>query len=700
MILKLPSLSQKCHDLTNLIKERFASNMSRNILAQFRPIVENIFGHDTALAREFSSNVEYIDNLTSGWMLKNLTRLSNSSDYDSVVTFLHPDGIIFALIKALMTETSAKFEFPVNQFPPYFRYLVESGTAPPFFANKIVSNSFTATSNLILNAFEFYIFHFALYILNHSMTSYESASTIGNEPAYFTLLKIYLNHFVPSESSPRVGEPEVFGSAKNDRQTSIWQSLSSTTTSIFQLATSNQVQNSDNRTSSSQPSIFKQSIFQPQTAYDRNPSSNFTSVAGPILYGQGEHIGSIEWRCSHFILLITELWFGNIPAPKTNFILRSVGPDDVSSSTTIQPFSANIDQTTSVRIVIKHLHNFMNSFTYNPVSHANHQGLAEIKQAIWTSKYPLQKRLYNFIKVAFNRWPMDYTFRQPLEAWLSYIQPWRYVKISNNDSSNDFEDYEGARSPSLVDSQCVDNHWRNFISDNLLYYTVIFTILVNRLLQLDLSSSRNALMMFRAIKVYTQPGFLALLQAAEEAMLSNNLDQSFQETAKNVSPQKLSSPADPNSSKATLLAPSFLASGRCKSKMSSPLENHLLHLEGNSDFEYVSLFGTQTRELLSKLLYNAQKSRILIKEFVKSVDERTDRRSSGWLDSVWSFFTMEDSCFESKDEREMYKDKRQADEYLNFAMNRISQCFELPIPRIDNINNTANLSRPRIFFTR
>lgn len=696
------SLSQKCIELSNLIREKFASNMSRSVLTQFRPIVEGIFGHETSNDPGFIQTSENRQNPPGGWMLRTLTRTSNAGDYDSVVSFLHPDGIFFALIKSLMNETSAKFEFPVSQFPPCFRSMIENGTAPAYFANKIISTSYVSASHLILNPFEFYIFHFGLYILNNSSGTFESSSLLTNEPAYFTLLKIYLNYFVPPENMPRTTDGSNFTSPGSGQHSSFWQSFSSTTTSILNLATNNNqtINNSQNNP----PSLFKASIFQPQMPFNQNMSSNYIPTPGPILYGQGEHLGSVEWRCSTFLLMLTELWFGNIPAPKTNYILRSTTLDDLSVSN-IQPYSANIDQMTAVRIVIKHLHSFSNSFTYSPISHVNSQGLAEIKQAIWTSKYPLQKRLYNFIKVAFNRWPLDYTFRQPLEAWLSYIQPWRYVRMNTNEYNSDLEDIDGNRSTTLIDVPSIDNHWRNFISDNLLYYTVIFTLLVDRLLKLDLSSSRNALMLFRAIKVYSQPGFLTLLREAEEAVIRNNLEHSMN-TSISKSPYKLSTPnrstIDPNTSKAKLLAPSFLASGRVSTPKTriGALEHHLSNLESDSEFNYVSLFSPQAKQKLTKLLAEIQKSRLSIKEFVQTVEIRSKLRNKGWLESIRAFLTMEDTCFESKDEREMYKDKIQAEDYLNFATNKITQYFEVQIPEIDlHERITANLtSSQRIFF--
>lgn len=693
------SLAQRCIEINNLIKEKFASNMSRNLLIQYKPIVENIFGVETLDEQAFAQNTENRQHQPGGWMLRTLTRSLNPIDYDAVVAFLHPDGILFALIKSLMTETSAKFEFPVSQFPPCFRSMIENGTAPPFFANKIISNSYISVSHLILNAFEFYIFHFGLYILNNN-SSIESSTLLTNEPAYFTLLKIYLDYFVPVENVARTTDGLNHLSSGAHQPNSLWQSLSLKTTSILNLAT-----NGNQNLNQNPPSLFKPSLFQPHMPFNQTFSTNQMMSPGPLLYGQGEHLGSVEWRCSTFLLMLTELWFGNIPAPKTNYILRSVTLDDLSISN-LQPYSANIDQMTAVRIIIKHLHSFSNSFTYNPLSHVHNQGLAEIKQAIWTSKYPLQKRLYHFIKVAFNRWPLDYTFRQPLEAWLSFIQPWRYVKVNSGEFNNDIDDLDGqGRGTTLLDVPSVDNHWRNFISENLLYYTVIFSLLVDRLLKLDLSSSRNALMLFRVIKVYSQPGFLVLLKEAEEAVIRNNLDHAMNMSLIK-SPHKLSTPSksvnDPGPSKARLLAPSFLASnGRISTpKAKGLLEHQVSSLESDSDFNYVSLFSSQAKQQLEKLLTEIQKSRMSIKDFIQQVEVRSKLRNKGWLESIRAFITMDDTCFESKDEREMYSDKIQAEEHLNFAINKITQYFDVQMPEVDVSDrvNTNLTSSQRIFF--
>lgn len=39
----------------------------------------------------------------------------------------------------------------------------------------------------------------------------------------------------------------------------------------------------------------------------------------------------------------------------------------------------------------------------------------------------VQGKIYTFLRKAIYHWPLDSSFRLILEAWLSFIQPWRYV---------------------------------------------------------------------------------------------------------------------------------------------------------------------------------------------------------------------------------------------------------------------------------
>lgn len=104
--------------------------------------------------------------------------------------------------------------------------------------------------------------------------------------------------------------------------------------------------------------------------------------------------------------------------------------------------------------------------------------------------------MYGFMRHSFHHWPLDSSFRLILETWLSYIQPWRYT---------DWQ-HRNVRSPGVRDNEdrarTVDRRWLNFIAENLLSYTVIFRQLLPRFTRFDLTTPKNAHMLFRVTKVW------------------------------------------------------------------------------------------------------------------------------------------------------------------------------------------------------
>lgn len=536
-ILARQSISQRCVELTSVIKDCLNVNSAKNVLSQFKPIVENIFGISNAQLNSSTSSMTASSihksslSSTADWMLKNIHRSKNLNDYEAVIAFLHPDGVLFALIRSLMLETTAKFEFPFNYFPPQMRVMIENGLTPAIFSNKIASINYMSASPIVFNPFEFYIFNFVFYIINNQNFSSDdpNTSTDLSDIAYFALLQIYLN------------------------------------------------------------------------------------------------LGSVEWRC-HTFLLMTEVWLGSTGS-------------SCRVPVTVYPFNANPDQMRAIRILVKNQHNFS------------------------SSKYPLQSKLYSYLRESFTRWPMDSSFRLPLETWLSYIQPWRYA----------------TNKPPAADNTTIDPIWKNYISDNLLYYNVIFGQILQRILQLDLASSRNSLMLSRVIKVYSQPGFMNLLKEAEETVCRINIEQKMSATSPVIkSPTR------------NLVN----ANGGFKTRF-SPFRHHLMECETNPEFSYTSLFSPQMKQQVARLLVEVYKARQTIKEFVSSVDLRSSQRDRGWVQSFVAFLTSNDTYFESMDEREMYNDKLKADNHLSFAIMKLTSIFEID-PLTDDQINAQNQSTMRL----
>ncbi|KAJ7372162.1 sphingomyelin phosphodiesterase 4, neutral membrane (neutral sphingomyelinase-3) [Desmophyllum pertusum] len=120
----------------------------------------------------------------------------------------------------------------------------------------------------------------------------------------------------------------------------------------------------------------------------------------------------------------------------------------------------------------------------------------------------LQKKLYYFLHHCFSHWPLDPSFRFVLETWLSYIQPWRYSKHHGSTSSGSDESRETATP-----------QWKSFIFDNLLFYSALLFEFVSRACRFNLSSAKDAHLLFRVIKVFAQSHLVDMIEEGENAYL-------------------------------------------------------------------------------------------------------------------------------------------------------------------------------------
>ena len=131
-------------------------------------------------------------------------------------------------------------------------------------------------------------------------------------------------------------------------------------------------------------------------------------------------------------------------------------------------------------------------------------------RTVWTN---FQKKLYVFLRHTLEHWPLDASFRLFLETWLSYIQPWRYISNANRISTASGGDTE----------RIVDWKWQPFVAENLLFYTLFLQKVVARFLRVELSSPKNALMLYRISKVYSQRNVKEMIAVAESSTKSGSL---------------------------------------------------------------------------------------------------------------------------------------------------------------------------------
>lgn len=151
-----------------------------------------------------------------------------------------------------------------------------------------------------------------------------------------------------------------------------------------------------------------------------------------------------------------------------------------------------------VRILVKQLHAFGN------VAMLDHTSMFALRQL---AQPLLNAQTYSFLRSLLKRWPLDNSFSVVLELWLSFIQPWRYTLERIK--------YEHDEVQHFGDTQPIQRPFDSFVKENMLAYTQIFVQLLPRFERLDLSSVKNASMMHRLLKVFSQSNLVELLRANE-----------------------------------------------------------------------------------------------------------------------------------------------------------------------------------------
>jgi len=239
-----------------------------------------------------------------------------------------------------------------------------------------------------------------------------------------------------------------------------------------------------------------------------------------------------------------------------------------------------------IRMLIKHLHYFANSG-----GPADITPLDRLKRTV----LPMTRsRLYTLFRHIFSHWPHDSSFRLVLETWLSFIQPWRYTDRGRPQAHAD------------TDLQ-VDSRWQGFVAENLLLYSSVLRLLLPRLLRMDLTSTKNAYLLFRTAKVFSQSGLSHLLQGAEGAL-------GRKESCSPLMPSLLATPPP--------LEDGLVAATR----------QAVMELEGPG-FNYSPLFDTEFRQNIVDLLSSAERAREAAAAGLAEVQKSEEREegSGSWI---------------------------------------------------------------------
>lgn len=264
-----------------------------------------------------------------------------------------------------------------------------------------------------------------------------------------------------------------------------------------------------------------------------------------------------------------------------------------------------------VRVLVKQVHAFSNAADIDNTSMAELRKLAQPM---------LCANMFNFLKTLICRWQLDGSFQSVLELFLSYVQPWRYT--CDRDYSQ----------PGRLSEICITPRYETFIQDNLRDYTQIFIMLMPRCEQLDLSSFRDVMILYRLIKVFGQTRLIDILRHCEGEFVSS------------LSPRKLFK--------------------------SSPV-----HKGSGVDVPgYVTLFNSSAMDnMMEQLMRRVKIAQYLATNERDRSEAEEKRNNSGFLNSLKFLFSVSDTAVDSK----TLRDKKRIPEILGFILETCGTMFQI-----------------------
>ncbi|XP_068578273.1 sphingomyelin phosphodiesterase 4 isoform X2 [Cebidichthys violaceus] len=607
-------LLQRCQDLVKIIDEYPAKELH----VIFPWLVETAFGS--------------LDGIISGWNLRLLH--SRSSEFNVVLDFLNPSGPMMKLVYKLQAE-EYKYEIPVNYLPGPVKVCIQEGVLPecPLFHNKLqFPLSGLLTLNLALNPFEFFMFHFASCLVTPKSFPQGHQGSAADS-AYFVLVDTYLKYFLPSEGSV---PPSPFSDSRGSVTAP---SPRSSSVSFAGYGVHS-------------PSLLKHHIF-------HQPSVNADPAAQEI------------WRSETLLQMFVEIWlhhyslemYQKLQSPQLALLQYRLSmssqpfapPGSGTLHTYQEPFSPTEEHVLVVRLLVKHLHAFSNSLKPETLtsssssspsahSHAHTSPLEEFKRVV-VQRF-VQQKLYLFLQHCFGHWPLDASFRAVLETWLSYIQPWRYT--------------EETPSPQPDQNRTVPDKWEPFVQENLLMYTKLFQVLLNRAVRTDLVNARNALMVFRVAKVFAQPNLAEMIQKGEQLFLE---------------PEHVLHHRQPRGYLTPSQGGSFLSSRqRVVTDMVFRVKGHVYALEGQ-DCQYKQMFGSELRGAVMRLIQIIAQARQTAKRIS---DHSSEASANGSFLSWFGMGTAElSNPFSGAEPEESGECLKKTHEFLDRALENLCQIFKL-----------------------
>ncbi|KAL8620227.1 hypothetical protein ACOMHN_064986 [Nucella lapillus] len=556
-----------------------------------------------------------------GWGLDKLCKSHHPQEVAAVRKFLAPDGPLLNAVYNLQADPYASYMFPFRCLPGPSRHTIEEGGAPPFYINKLQTNGFSMPT-VVLNPFEMYMFTFAYALVS---PGWQQEGTTWSarifDWLYPTLVDDYLVHFLPLEGDIPSGPPLLLPSPMRNP-------LPQPPVSGRAVPRSMPV---------SPPRPQHPSLFKPSFMLAQKQHLHATSVL--------DNTEAETWCSETMLQVFVEFWLNQnslvaeIPTFSQGAVSVYYGQKAGGFHYLFEHFMPSLNQVLVVRMMVKYLHYFTNTATTILTSHYQHRmetPLHHFKRTVVPQL--VQKKLYWFLRHAFDRWPLDCYFRMVLETWLSYIQPWRYTDVKH---------YARGKSshPHKTDAKdrTLEDKWQGFVEDNLLFYSVLFLELFPRLSRMDFTSPHSAYVLFRLTKVFRTPNLAALISNAEHEVCGVSLPLSH----------------------TVELGGSYLTASRLQPPpptLPPPLAD--MEVVG---FQYQALFCDPTRLAISGLLQKVAEAHTAL------TTVQPEKASGG---SMWGWLT---ALFDGEEGQGV--DAKRTPKYLQQAGTALADVFDLPRPQ-------------------
>ncbi|XP_041977884.1 sphingomyelin phosphodiesterase 4 [Aricia agestis] len=575
--LNLP-LQEKILGLSRLIDQ---SGLHKDLQALFLQLVDNIFS----------------TNLNNGWNLRHVTFENNRYDFEALLSFLEPQGPMFRLCYKLLSDPQVKFNLPLSILPIDLQMTLERGRCPQFYADMLAMDSQSLNVvALALNPFDYYIFNFALYLINNNQNK---ASWENWNSVYFALACDYLMHFLPADPNVPVLPHIPYYTGK--------------------VPVVPPLQNA------SRP------LYSPSLLILPDLSGINNQHASPQSQSRNE-----IWRSESVLQIFIDIWMSIEQFNNRNIDMYQRSMPVMNSS----PERVRI-----VRVLVKHIHSYSAKYHSDPAV-----------RSLSLRKYARQimcSRAYHYTKQLVLTWPLDASFRLVMELWLSLIQPWRYT-----DNSITQDRYPTAQAyQEDANTGTLDSSFAQFIAENFPTYTCILQLILPRFLRLDLSAYKNAVMLFRLGKVFSQPHLTPILQNLEKAITDNVAGfQSPDNSASNLSMEQ-----------------SYTYNGITLHKWVAIAKQAISELNMSTTFEYQPLWSENNKQFTLEFVKRIMSARQAAQKHFEEYNMKLSEGRNGMWNSIKNWLMIGNSLEEESTLEELKK----VPLYLNNCVNFYTFIFGL-----------------------